>query len=139
MDIDGSNIKNLTNGSGSQYAFTNTFTISPNSSMIAYINCNHPSTINSYDLCIMDINGNNKKTLTQFISPDLRGDVISFSPSGSKLIYCGLENGNADIFQIDIDGNSKINLSSHISESIQLAIYTNNEDQIVFQRFTEFY
>jgi Tol biopolymer transport system component len=135
MDPDGNNIENIYAGSILEYI---PFRISPNGTNIIFASSNQPGMVASA-LSIVNIDGTNKKNLVEFTNGFLFSTCIyfAFSPDGSKIIYCSLENGYYDIFVINIDGSDKQLLSSQIPESCVAPIFTKNGNKIIFQKWTE--
>jgi len=62
------------------------------------------------DVCIMDIEGNQLKNLTQSPGVD---EVGSWSPDGSKIVFFSNREGNGEIYVMDANGNNQINLTNH--------------------------
>ena len=62
------------------------------------------------DVCVMDIEGNQLKNLTQ--SPG-RDEVGSWSPDGSKIVFFSNRDGNEEIYVMGSNGRKQINLTNH--------------------------
>ena len=62
------------------------------------------------DVCVMDIEGNQLKNLTQ--SPG-RDEVGSWSPDGSKIVFFSNRDGNEEIYVMDSNGRNQVNLTNH--------------------------
>ena len=62
------------------------------------------------DVCVMDIQGNQLKNLTQ--SPG-RDEVGSWSPDGSKIVFFSNRDGNREIYVMDSNGRKQVNLTNH--------------------------
>ncbi len=62
------------------------------------------------DVCVMDIEGNQLKNLTQ--SPG-RDEVGSWSPDGSKIVFFSNRDGNGEIYVMGSNGKKQINLTNH--------------------------
>ena len=62
------------------------------------------------DVCIMDIQGNQLKNLTQ--SPGI-DEVGSWSLDGSKIVFFSNRDGNGEIYVMDANGNNQVNLTNH--------------------------
>ena len=62
------------------------------------------------DVCIMDIEGNRLKNLTQ--SPGI-DEVGSWSPDGSKIVFSSNRDGNGEIYVMDSNGKNQVNLTNH--------------------------
>ena len=62
------------------------------------------------DVCIMDIEGNQLKNLTQWPGVD---EVGSWSPDGSKIVFVSDRDGNREIYVMDSNGKNQVNLTNH--------------------------
>ena len=62
------------------------------------------------DVCVMDIEGNQFKNLTQAPGID---EVGSWSPDGSKIVFFSNRDGNGEIYVMDSNGNNQVNLTNH--------------------------
>ena len=62
------------------------------------------------DVCVMDIEGNQLKNLTQ--SPG-RDEVGSWSPDGSKIVFFSNRDGNGEIYVMGSNGRKQVNLTNH--------------------------
>ena len=62
------------------------------------------------DVCIMDIEGNQLKNLTQAPGID---EVGSWSPDGSKIVFFSNRDGNGEIYVMDSNGKNQVNLTNH--------------------------
>ena len=62
------------------------------------------------DVCVMDIEGNQLKNLTQSPGVD---EVGSWSPDGSKIVFFSNRDGNGEIYVMDSDGKNQVNLTNH--------------------------
>ena len=62
------------------------------------------------DVCVMDIEGNQLKNLTQ--SPG-RDEVGSWSPDGSKIVFSSNRDGNGEIYVMGSNGRKQVNLTNH--------------------------
>ena len=62
------------------------------------------------DVCIMDIQGNQLKNLTQSLGID---EVGSWSPDGSKIVFFSNRDGNGEIYVMDSNGGNQVNLTNH--------------------------
>ena len=62
------------------------------------------------DVCVMDIEGNQLKNLTQ--SPG-RDEVGSWSPDDSKIVFFSDRDGNGEIYVMGSNGRKQINLTNH--------------------------
>ena len=62
------------------------------------------------DVCVMDIEGNQLKNLTQSPGVD---EVGSWSPDGSKIVFFSNRDGNGEIYVIDSNGGNQVNLTNH--------------------------
>lgn len=132
MNGDGSNITTITDDAAIPFNFI----ISPDGLKIAYSISTDPVITNYFDLCIIDIDGNNKKVLTDLQS-FLFFSEFKFSPDGTKIIYDHYENVNGDIYEINIDGSNKKNLSTHIFGDCVIPIYTKDGSKIIFQKWSD--
>ena len=62
------------------------------------------------DVCVMDIEGNQLKNLTQ--SPGI-DEVGSWSPDGSKIVFFSNRDRNGEIYVMDSNGKNQVNLTNH--------------------------
>ena len=62
------------------------------------------------DVCVMDIEGNQFKNLTQSRGID---EVGSWSADGSKIVFFSNRDGNGEIYVMDSNGNNQVNLTNH--------------------------
>jgi Tol biopolymer transport system component len=62
------------------------------------------------DVCVMDIQGNRLKNLTQWRRED---EVGSWSPDGSKIVFFSKRDGNAEVYVMDSNGKNQVNLTNH--------------------------
>ena len=62
------------------------------------------------DVCVMDIEGNQLKNLTQSLGID---EVGSWSPDGSKIVFFSNRDGNSEIYVMDSNGENQVNLTNH--------------------------
>ncbi len=62
------------------------------------------------DVCVMDIEGNQLKNLTQ--SPG-RDEVGSWSPDGSKIVFFSNRDANGEIYVMGSNGRKQVNLTNH--------------------------
>ena len=62
------------------------------------------------DVCVMDIEGNQLKNLTQWPGID---EVGSWSPDGSKIVFFSNRDGNGEIYVMDSNGKNQANLTNH--------------------------
>ena len=62
------------------------------------------------DVCVMDVEGNQLKNLTQ--SPGI-DEVGSWSPDGSKIVFFSNRDGNGEIYVMDSNGENQVNLTNH--------------------------
>jgi Tol biopolymer transport system component len=62
------------------------------------------------DVCVMDIQGNQLKNLTQ--SPGI-DEVGSWSPDGSKIVFFSNRDGNGEIYVMGSNGRKQVNLTNH--------------------------
>ena len=62
------------------------------------------------DVCVMDIEGNQFKNLTQV--PE-RDEVGSWSPNGSKIVFFSNRDGNGEIYVMDSNGKNQVNLTNN--------------------------
>jgi TolB protein len=105
MNIDGTDNRQLTDGGGHQPQF------SPDGLSIAYL-VNYNAT-----LYTMDINGNNRKDLLSEKEYSVRS--FDFSPDGRKIVFSATENQTTDIYIINTDGDSLMNLTNDSYENEQ--------------------
>ena len=106
MDIDGSDLKNISNQSGEEADAK----FSPDGSKIVYVK--FTGIID--DLYIMDSDGGNKQLLKSGGS----NRYPRFSPDGSKIVFQSYENGKTKLYVINIDGSELRCLSDKFSFSI---------------------
>ena len=62
------------------------------------------------DVCVMDIEGNQLKNLTQ--SPGI-DEVGSWSADGSKIVFFSNRDGNGEIYVMGSNGRKQVNLTNH--------------------------
>ena len=62
------------------------------------------------DVCVMDIEGNQLKNLTQWPGVD---EVGSWSPDGAKIVFFSNRDGNGEIYVMDSNGKNQANLTNH--------------------------
>ena len=62
------------------------------------------------DVCVMDLEGNQFRNLTQASGID---EVGSWSPDGSKIVFFSNRDGNGEIYVIDSNGKNQVNLTNH--------------------------
>ena len=62
------------------------------------------------DVCVMDIEGNRLKNLTQWRGED---EVGSWSPDGSKIVFFSKRDRNGEVYVMDSNGKNQINLTNH--------------------------
>ena len=62
------------------------------------------------DVCVMDIEGDQLKNLTQSPGVD---EVGSWSPDGSKIVFFSNRDGNGEIYVMGSDGKNQVNLTNH--------------------------
>ena len=62
------------------------------------------------DVCIVDIEGNQLKNLTQ--SPGI-DEVGSWSSDSSKIVFFSNRDGNGEIYVMDSNGGNQVNLTNH--------------------------
>ena len=62
------------------------------------------------DVCVMDIEGNQLKNLTQWPGVD---EIGSWSPDGSKIVFFSNRDGNGEIYVMDSNGKNQANLTNH--------------------------
>ena len=62
------------------------------------------------DVCVMDIEGNQLKNLTQ--SPGI-DEVGSWSPDGSKIVFFSNRDENGEIYVMASNGGNQVNLTNH--------------------------
>jgi len=97
MDIDGTNLKQLTNTS--EYEGEPCF--SPDGNQIWFL-AEPENSPEERETCTMDVSGANRIIFSDqhpFIKP-------IFTPDGSELVFTGYSSDNAEIFIMDMDGNN---------------------------------
>ena len=62
------------------------------------------------DVCVIDIEGNQLKNLTQSPGVD---EVGSWSPDGSKIVFFSNRDGNGEIYVMNSNGENQVNLTNH--------------------------
>ena len=62
------------------------------------------------DVCVMDIEGDQLKNLTQSPGVD---EVGSWSPDGSRIVFFSNRDGNGEIYVMDSNGGNQVNLTNH--------------------------
>lgn len=85
------------------------------------------------DVCVMDIEGNQLKNLTQWPGVD---EVGSWSPDGSKIVFFSNRDGNGEIYVMDSNGENQVNLTNHPAldaaptwspDGVRIAFHSNRE------------
>ena len=100
-------VKNMTIQFGGQKYLSPKW--SPNGKWLALTSTNG-SPDGMTDICVMDIEGNQLKNLTQ--SPGI-DEVGSWSPDGLKIVFFSDRDGNREIYVMDSDGKNQVNLTNH--------------------------
>ena len=86
------------------------------------------------DVCVIDIEGNQLKNLTQ--SPGI-DEVGSWSPDGSKIVFFSNRDGNGEIYVMDANGGNQVNVTNHSAldaaptwspDGSRIAFQSNRED-----------
>ena len=86
------------------------------------------------DVCVIDIEGNQLKNLTQ--SPGI-DEVGSWSPDGSKIVFFSNRDGNGEIYVMDANGGNQVNVTNHPAldaaptwspDGSRIAFHSNRED-----------
>ena len=85
------------------------------------------------DVCVIDIEGNQFKNLTQSPGVD---EVGSWSPDGSKIVFFSNRDGNGEIYVMGSNGRKQVNLTNHPAldaaptwspDGTKIAFYSNRE------------
>jgi len=125
IDVDGSNLTNLTNTPNTQEEYP---MYSPDGSKIAYIS----GVGRQSNIYLMDADGGNQTKLTSDNDYSYI-EYFEFSPDGSKiLIHASPEYSYYDICVIDIDGNNHINLTDSPTRSENFPKFSPDGQQIAF-------
>ena len=86
------------------------------------------------DVCVMDIEGNRFKNLTQWLGID---EVGSWSADGSKIVFFSNRDGNGEIYVMDSNGKNQFNLTNHPAldaaptwspDGTKIAFHSNREE-----------
>jgi Tol biopolymer transport system component len=62
----------------------------------------------SFEICIMDANGNNQRNVTNHPAMDM---YPTWSPDGDRIAFVSDREGNFDIYVTDLDGKNVVNLT----------------------------
>ena len=109
MNIDGTNQKKITNTAGNQNP-----SFSYDNSKIAYISWS----ISGYDIKIIDIDGQNEKIIASTKRPrnDYWRPIALFSPDDENILFTSYNDGNMEIYSVDIHGKYLKNLTNSPNE-----------------------
>ena len=105
MDINGSNLIQLTNNPGS---WNQTPIWSPDGSQIAFTSDRD----GNQEIYVMKADGLNQNRLTSNLTQDFLG---SWSPDSSQIAYSSIRDGSFDIIVMDVDGSNQTNLTDNPS------------------------
>jgi Tol biopolymer transport system component len=102
MDIDGTNLTNISNNLASDTAPT----WSPDSSMIAFTSDRN----GDLEIYVMDADGTNPVNITQNSSDDI---TPAWSPDGIQIAFVSRREGNEDIYVMDANGANPTNVTNN--------------------------
>ena len=120
INIDGSNITSIYEGNEDK-AYINYPRVSPDGSVIIF---------DSGNIYCININGNNLKQLT-FNSGRIES-INPFFDNGQKIIYQSIQNGNGEIYIMNLDGSEKINLTNSV-EFDNFPVVLSQSNKIIYQ------
>lgn len=131
MKPDGSELKLLTEKNSS-------FTYprwSPDGQYLAYVSCEFEGS----QIFTIDIDGGNQKQLTNTVNPNWYDQGFSregndspvWSPDGSKIAYVSWQNGNPDIYIMNLDGSNKRQIT-YSDERDEMPWWSPLGDYIIF-------
>ena len=101
-DIDGSNLRHLTNTEAAEWQPE----VSPDGKQIAFTSKRD----GNFEIYVMNIDGSNQKRLT---FNKVRDSMPSWSPDGSQLIFTSKRDGVIDIYVMNKDGSSQRKIISN--------------------------
>jgi Tol biopolymer transport system component len=104
IDTDGSNMINLTAGSGGAGAEDSDPAFSPNGQKITFTSDRGGGT----EIWVMNADGSNPQQLTNASGRD---EHPSFSPDGTKIAFTARRGGNVDIYTMNADGSGQTRLT----------------------------
>ena len=107
MNIDGSNVTNLTNNPASDWLPY----FSPNGEKIAFFS-NRPS--GAYDIWIMNSDGSDQTQLTVDCDPQIYDHQtnLSFSADGKIIVFTATKDGNMEIYTVDTETGTTTRLTN---------------------------
>jgi putative intracellular protease/amidase len=106
VNADGSQLRRLTVGEGSDYAAT----FSPDGTQIAFSSDRD----GDFDIYVMDTNGDNLRQLTDSPGMDVGGPT--WSPDGTQIAFVSGRDGDMEIFVINVDGSGERQLTDNDAE-----------------------
>ena len=98
MDVDGSNIVNLTNFGANE----SDGSLSPDGTKIVF----QSDRDGSNEIYLMNADGTDLVRLTEDTSP-------SWSPDGRRIVFVSNRDGNQEVYVMDADGSNPVNLTNH--------------------------
>jgi len=119
MDMDGANVRRLTNDSLNYYHPQ----LSPDGSEILFY-----SQEENGEIYIMDADGNNLINLSNSIGNDM---TPQFSPLGDKIVFTSDRDGNKEIYIMNDDGSQQIRLTNN-NYTDHTPRFSPNGNEIVF-------
>jgi Tol biopolymer transport system component/serine/threonine protein kinase len=125
VNADGSNLRNLTNSGGGDFAPS----VSPDGQSIAF----HSGRNGHDEIYVMNADGSNLRQLTDNDFHDREPD---WSPDGRSLVFWSGPFGNWDIYAVNVDGSNLRQVTSHFADEFapawspdgQTIAFTTNRD-----------
>jgi Tol biopolymer transport system component len=132
IDVDGSDLENLTVQYGDGYYFSPNW--SPNGDQIALISSGDNTSIQVLSLDEMSLTSVADWTFYGEIGYPTMQYAPQWSPDGKKLLFATkAEAGDFDIFTVNVDGTDLINLTNHPSGDDLTPVWSPNGDAIAFE------
>jgi len=124
MNLDGSNVTQLTNFSSYDSNIIPLLYWSPDGSKIAF------SVIHETDeLFVIDSNGSNP---VKVVSDDGHRGVIGWTPDSSRVLFLQQDSGGMDIHIIDTDGSNEANLTANLDDVIMDPMLSPDGQRLLF-------
>ncbi len=108
MDVDGSNVKQLTNLQDRTNLYP---AVSPDGQQVVF--SSQIASVNEGQIYIMNIDGTGLKQLTSTVALN---NIPSFCPDNQHIVYESDQDGNANIFMMNVDGSKVARLTTDPGE-----------------------